>query len=284
MVLQSNPDLEPVDLSPRVLVYRREEDEFYPTRQGAMQTSRITGGSLSGSTQQSLRLKFEELEALNRNVDSLSVLLSSVQEIDWKPTKGARGYVAKIDSDRVIEFIQNFELHHSPSMDPDSIVRHIRREQQLYGDLNQWSLAVFSPGQNHESRLDRGVFSSLPTVPNVTQRGVSQSGKLEVLLDKVHLFVDILDFTPAGCERSRANARLYRPSSRGLLAVYILDGQYEPDTEGSSHNFRSMFSEANGPDVVAYGIVLPESSHQTPADEYYVAEGVGVIHDGVDLE
>jgi hypothetical protein len=273
-ILENTPDAMPVDIAPRILAYRNEEDDFLPTRVGAMQTAYLFGQSLSGKTKSSLHLPLESAEDLSNNEEILRTMLQSVNTDAWHPTENIGGNFAPVQFCDVIEFIQNFKTSSSSrSLNISELVQYLESRHD-HGELNQWTVAVLSPGTSRPVNLDWDE-TKLGPHPNTTRRGKSPSGRLEVLVDKRHMFIDIDDeLIPPGATKSRLLAREIRPVTHGLLVIYILDSEYQPGD--SAHDFHALFpSNDEQSDVVSFGIILPETSAPYDLQEYWMANNIG---------
>ena len=146
------------------------------------------------------------------------------------------------------------------------------------GQLNTWTIAVFSPRDGEPSNLN--LFNENNDFPlNKTRRGKMPIGRLDVLFDKRHLFTD-LDNELIGETRvlSRRLSREIRPVTKGLLAIYVLDGEYQPPPEGSRGFVRLHDDIHETRDVVAFGIALPESEIVL-GENFYIAPNVEPIRD-----
>ena len=276
-VLELTPNATPIDIAPRILQYQREEEIFLPTRRGALQHAHLRNMSHSGTTPSTLHLCLDSHEGLIENENIMFNLLNRIDNHEWRDLSRSGGFKAPISYDLVRSFLCNFNQNEEHGLVIDDILRYIDicRDQ---GQLESWTLAVFSPGDGEVTNLDWPT-ENLVFSPNKTQRGKMPIGRLDVLFDKRHLFAD-LDDELIGETRnlSRRLSREIRPTAKGLLAIYILDGEYEPPPDGSRGFVRLHENMDKMRDVVAFGIALPESDI-FGEENFYIAPGVDPIRD-----
>ena len=276
-VLESRPDVTPIDLAPRILQYNREEEVFLPTRRGALQHAELRNLSHSGTTPSTLHLCLESNELLMKNEQLLFHLLNQINEQKWSNLSIGGGVKIPVSFSHVKYFMENFNQKEGKGIEINGILRYIEscREQ---GELDNWTLVVFSPENSSPTNLDWNT-EFLGFVPNKTKRGKMRNDRLDVLFDKRHLFAD-LEGELIGETRSlgRRLAREIRPSAKGLIAIYILDGEYEP-TGSNGRDFVRLHDNASKTrDVIAFGIALPESE-VTVGDNFWLAHGVNPVRD-----
>jgi len=276
-ILEQITGATPIDLAPRILQYQREEEVFLPTRRGALQHAHLRNMSYSGTTPSTLHLCLDDTERLIGNENSLMNLLSQINTDDWQPLSLGGGCKASITYENVRDFLTDFNQNEEFGLEIEDILNYIELCRGD-GQLNTWTIAVFSPRDGETSNLN--LFNGDNDFPiSKTRRGKMPIGRLDVLFDKRHLFAD-LDPELIGETRvhSRRLSREIRPVTKGLLAIYVLDGEYEPSSEGSRGFVRLHNDIHETRDVVAFGIALPESEIVL-GENFYIAPDVEPIRD-----
>jgi hypothetical protein len=276
-VLEQTTGATPIDLAPRILQYQREEEIFLPTRRGALRHAHLRNMSYSGTTPSTLHLCLDNSELLSENETNLNNLVERIRVDEWENISIGGGRKTSTTYDQVRDFLSNFHQNEDYGLVIDDILNYIQLCREN-GELSEWTLAIFSPSDGEVTNLD--ILRENISFPlNKTRRGKMPIGRLDVLFDKRHLFAD-LDSELLGETRqlSRRLSRELRPVSKGLLGIYILDGEYEPMQNGGRGFVALHDVEDETRDVVAFGIALPES--ETILEEnFYIAPGVDPIRD-----
>jgi len=275
-VLEQMPNATPIELAPRILQYQREEEIFLPTRRGALQHAHLRNMSYSGTTPSTLHLCLDNDEQLDENEQLLFGLLEQVENQELVDLSKSGGVRASIRYELVEEFLRGFNQRDEHGLEIDNILSYIENCRGQ-GQLENWTIAIFSPGDGESTNLEWGV-ESLDFLPNKTQRGKMPVGRLDVLFDKRHLFAD-LDQELIGETRSlsRRLSRELRPTKKGLLAIYVLDGEYVPPFDSSRGFVRLHDNSERIRDIVAFGLALPESEI-FGGENFYIAPGVQPIN------
>jgi len=289
---QSIECADPLTLAPRILRYvetvplywELEDPEnpnnvprnFMPTRAAAMTTSERRGAGFSGSYTSSRYLPLDEVDLLLENQATLESLLQYIGD-SWTQVSG--GYIAQSSPEAILDFLNDF--HHEPGP------RGIRREEVTRyiverindDELTNWTVALMSPQADNpnESELDYSM-TGIGNI-NLTRRGKLENGGFDEIMDKSHVAVDLEGY-PGNWARMpniRRVARDIRTEQNGLLIIYVLDPNFNPT--GGSRGFVQIFPEGDGPEVVAFGLALPDSDNalQAYADEvgeYFGPRGI----------
>jgi hypothetical protein len=276
-ILEQTIGATPIDLAPRILQYQREEEIFLPTRRGALRHAHLRNMSYSGTTPSTLHLCLHDSQLLTENDDLLNSLLEQIDSEAWQDLVLGGGKKTPISYELVEDFLLGFNQNQEHGLEINDILNYINLCRQD-GQLNTWTLALFSPQYGETTNIT--TLDQNPDFPlNKTRRGKMPIGRLDVLFDKRHLFAD-LDDELVGETRahSRRLSRELRPVRKGLLGIYILDGEYEPEPNGSRGFVRLHVNSNETRDVVAFGIALPESEIIL-GENFYIAPGVEPIRD-----
>lgn len=194
----------------------RAHSELLLTSKTKSRMLEVDARSWSAENPQTILFPLQDVNALERNLESASHLLASN-----RPTREAYGGALAHDvpPDEIAWFLRRFEGH------PNSIAFHGEEiadwimERAAVGELTAWTVFVASPQRERQVLLGGRPYG-------LVRRSLAGAEGIGILTDPRHEGVDLRggpENYRAGSNYNARAMRLDRPPERGLLILYPLD-------------------------------------------------------------
>tara|TARA_B100000902_G_C27311337_1_gene918610 strand:+ start:190 stop:2670 length:2481 start_codon:yes stop_codon:yes gene_type:complete len=217
-----------------------------------------------------LRLPFDEVEALNENLITTRNFVSSLGEIHQSQGRSIGGlpYWLTDEVEKIFTFLQNFQ---APGVNFEKIIAYIRRQND-HEELTKWHVCIagLSQAVTEFQDTDLSIHSGLLVHPLKRTRRKNDPESLGGLWDPQHYSLGMTLEKKKEAEKyhelhkplisSHGAYRTFRSPQEGLLVVYPISKHSLPSNEKTQHPIYSSAEDRKlGPDVIGLALSFPRS-------------------------